>query len=281
MVTAINDFPVVFETVKNALTSGTDCQAMLALIAVAASILVPLTLFQPAWCYSVGYGSPVTAMSLAMTRSFDITKPRTAADLLVYAAFVYGIRLAAYLLVRTFSVKSMRDHQVKVTENKPRILWALGAVLLAACYACMMSPILFLLRSDDSSLESLQWTGVVVAYVGLALESIADQQKYQVKRRHLAPYGDKHFVGPTQGVYALCRHPNFLGEILFWTGLLLGGMYSFGNSMAQWLCGMRVRRVEKPSRSITHSILPIVIQLHILYVSLHVREVMPCDEKTN
>jgi steroid 5-alpha reductase family enzyme len=170
-----------------------------------------------------------------MILSFGITVPRTAPELLLFVSFVYGIRLAIFLLVRRLSVKSMRE-QVKQTEKWSLLLVLSMAVTLSGLYACMVSPVLFLLR-DDASLKTLQWTGVILAYGGLALEAIADQHKFHTKRRHNIAYGEKRFPGPTGGVYSVCRHPNYLGEIMFWTGLFLGGMSSFDNSLTPWICG--------------------------------------------
>jgi steroid 5-alpha reductase family enzyme len=101
----------------------------------------------------------------------------------------------------------------------------------------MVSPVLFLLRDNDVSLKTLQWTGVILAYVGLTLEAITDQHKFLTKRRHNIAYGEKRFVGPTGGAYSICRHPNYLGETMFWTGLFLGGMSSFHKNLTPWICG--------------------------------------------
>jgi len=240
MANAISDIVAsLCKAVKHALTSGSNGQAVLALWAVGAVTILPLTLFHPAWCYSVGYGASVATMALAMMTSFDITKPRSASELLLYATFLYGTRLAAYLLVRTFSVKSMREHQTKATERVSRLIWGAISIMFAGLYTCMVSPVLFLLRSESIKLNGpLQWAGVFVAYLGFFLEAIADQQKFHTKRRYKADYGDKKFVGPTQGVYTLCRHPNYFGEVAFWTGLLLGGMSGFGQDLMPWICGI-------------------------------------------
>jgi steroid 5-alpha reductase family enzyme len=170
-----------------------------------------------------------------MILSFGVTAPRTAPELLLFASFVYGIRLSTFLLVRLYSVDNMRA-QVKETEKSGRVKFLFLAVILAGLYAWMVSPVLFLLR-DDASFKILQWAGVALAYAGLVLEIIADQQKFNTKRRHNIAYGAKRFVVPTGGVYSICRHPNFLGEIMFWTGLLLGGMSGFDKSITPWICG--------------------------------------------
>jgi steroid 5-alpha reductase family enzyme len=221
--------------VKNALTSGSNIRALLALSAVGILTIAPITLVHHSYCVSVGYGAAVASMSLSMILSFGITIPRIAPELLLFASFVYGIRLATFLLARYLCVKNMRDRG-KMAEKLTSIQTLSLVIILSGLFACMVSPVLFLLR-DDASLKTLQCSGVVLAYAGLALEAITDQHKFNTKRRHNIAYGEKRFVGPTGGAYSLCRHPNFLGEIMFWTGLLLGGMSSFGKSMTPWICG--------------------------------------------
>lgn len=117
---------------------------------------------------------------------------------------------------------------------------ALGVSLL---FAFMMSPLLFALRaSSTGSIETgstIQWVSASVATFGMLLESIADQHKYQVKRQqNKAKQETKVFVGPTTWSYKLCRHPNYLGEILHWIGLFGVGSVSFGASPVAWISSL-------------------------------------------
>ena len=48
---------------------------------------------------------------------------------------------------------------------------------------------------------------------GLLFEAVADEQKLVAKRAHGAS------VPVTGGLYAVCRHPNYLGEIVFHLGV--------------------------------------------------------------
>ena len=62
---------------------------------------------------------------------------------------------------------------------------------------------------------------------GIALESAADLQKNAAKK-----VNPKRFVDT--GLYRIVRCPNYLGEMIFWTGVVIsgiGGVYGFG----QWL----------------------------------------------
>ena len=45
-------------------------------------------------------------------------------------------------------------------------------------------------------------------------------------------------VGPTSLVHRIFRHPNYLGEVLFWMELLVGGAPSFGQSIPAWPCSI-------------------------------------------
>ena len=65
----------------------------------------------------------------------------------------------------------------------------------------------------------LDVAAVLVTGLAIAIETIADQQL----RRYLRSSHDKGGILDV-GLWAQCRHPNYLGEILFWWGLFLFGM---------------------------------------------------------
>ena len=44
------------------------------------------------------------------------------------------------------------------------------------------------------------------------------------------------FHGPTKGVFALTRHPNYTGEVATWVGLYMAGLPAFGKSVVAWVC---------------------------------------------
>jgi steroid 5-alpha reductase family enzyme len=101
----------------------------------------------------------------------------------------------------------------------------------------MVAPVLYALRGGEKPGSFFLWTGIKIASAGLVLvlETVADQHKYRSKRRHALAYGHENFVGPTLGTYSLCRHPNYLGELVFWFGLYMGGVMDFENSWTAWI----------------------------------------------
>lgn len=72
------------------------------------------------------------------------------------------------------------------------------------------------MAAGDQSLHALAWVGCCIALVGLVLESIADWQLDRFKSRH----GETSAL-MSSGLRAHVRHPNYLGEILFWIGVSL------------------------------------------------------------
>jgi steroid 5-alpha reductase family enzyme len=101
----------------------------------------------------------------------------------------------------------------------------------------MTSPALFALRGkvgEGSALAKIQLVSAGVSVFGTLLEAVADQHKYLVKR---GKDESGVFAGPTTWSYRLCRHPNYLGEILVWIGLFAGGSVSFEKSVVAWICG--------------------------------------------
>ena len=69
------------------------------------------------------------------------------------------------------------------------------------------------------------------------IEAIADAQKFLQKRRDYAQKADGTFQGPMGGLYASCRHPNYFGEVLFWFGLFVAGLPSFGSQVIPYTAG--------------------------------------------
>ena len=263
-------FSIVIMDLRNilqtALLSGSNITALAVLSAMASLTLITTTLlFQKSYCFTVGYGASVAIMASAMVLVLDggggsvqddtATQTTSASfwssqSLLVYAALLYGVRLSVFLAWRQRRVKFIG----KQTQSFDETCTPAKAVLLSVClgvlYACMVSPVLFVLRNTDpTGASTASWTAstwylsygveLLMSYGGLLLEAVADQHKFYVKQRHQSDYGDLRFVGPTHGLYGLCRHPNFFGEILFWTGIWLAGVssHSFGDSLSAWVAG--------------------------------------------
>jgi steroid 5-alpha reductase family enzyme len=213
------------------------------LTAIGAAVCIPATQYNALYGVSVGYGLSVAAMASTLLIGCSVP-PFSMAFYATTAAISYGLRLALYLWVRDIT-----KAKPIVSPNKPqsRLQRIPFAISLALFYACLATPLLFMVRhpvvrvagttTSRITTENVSWlvacTGTIVACMGALLEAVADTHKYIVKA-HQAP-GTVAFRGPCNGVYRWTRHPNYTGEVLFWSGLWLAGMPSFGSSIVAWV----------------------------------------------
>jgi steroid 5-alpha reductase family enzyme len=88
------------------------------------------------------------------------------------------------------------------------------AIVFLACLP--LWPALVAARHPVGVIDGL---ALAVAAAGIAIETIADRQLYDFQR-------SGHPVGALleRGLWARSRHPNYLGELLFWWGLWLFGL---------------------------------------------------------
>ena len=101
----------------------------------------------------------------------------------------------------------------------------------------MTSPLLFALRTPPTKYLEVAQVGCGLAWAGAVIEAIADAQKFLQKRRDYAQKAGGTFTGPMGGLYASCRHPKYFGEVLFWFGLFVAGVPSFGSQPIPWVAG--------------------------------------------
>jgi len=256
--------------IQSAILTGPHVLPVAGLTAISAAAVVPLTLIRQAYSFSVGYGAAVAAMCSALVGIFGLPSPlgraawytaagssggggagvlggvtmAPAPQLLAYAGLIYGVRLASFLFLREVAVPSKRE-QIKKLDKTSRPARVPFAAAVGMFYAFMVSPVLYAIRSGAAlscpfdvctvaTLGQVQWAGVILAFFGLAVEATADTHKFLVKRDY--DYATS-FVGPTGGLYRMSRHPNYLGEILFWAGMFLGGIPAFGKNVVAWLAG--------------------------------------------
>ena len=105
--------------------------------------------------------------------------------------------------------------------------------VIAACsllYAMMCSPMLW--HAQVANVVPGAWlpvthVGLALQWSGALLESVADHQKSAHKKTFANASDDaKETMNGwcDVGTYATCRHPNYLGELVFWFGLFLAGV---------------------------------------------------------
>ena len=185
---------------------------------------------------SIGYGFAVAGGGIAILVMALINPTATplwivAVQALLFTA--YGARLSGFLLVREFKNATFKKTEVakdtlaKNGEKKmPVFVLATIWVFVSILYVAQVSPMLF--RYDNAATDYIvPVVGFAISVFGLILESIADKQKSAQKKA-------RPDMVATKGLYKICRCPNYLGEITFWTGVFVSGVTAY-QTVGQWI----------------------------------------------
>jgi steroid 5-alpha reductase family enzyme len=185
---------------------------------------------------SIGYGFAVAGGGIAVLVMYFINPTATPLWIMLVqtALFIaYGVRLSGFLLIREFKNATFKktdvakDTLAKNGEKKmPVFVLATIWVFVSILYVAQVSPMLF--RYSNGSTDIIApIVGFAISIFGLVLESVADKQKSAQKK--LNPN-----MVATQGLYKIVRCPNYLGEILFWTGIFVSGVTTYAG-VGQWI----------------------------------------------
>lgn len=158
--------------------------------------------------------------------------PTPAGWILLALASVWAIRLALHLRARHAASTSEDPRYAAMrAEGGPRwpqeslwrVFWVQGLALWA-----IATPLHATLLPGGASGEfsGIAALGIMIFLAGLWLESAADAQL----ARFQANPANRGLLF-TGGLFGLCRHPNYLGEILVWWGL---GLAAAGFSDRLW-----------------------------------------------
>lgn len=177
---------------------------------------------------SLGYGFSIAAMGIAMPIIFRdgiSVGPIICAGLFV----VYGCRLGGYLLIREIKSASYRNTMKKEIKDGKSMKMVAKISIWTSCallYSLQVSPVFFRLQNGKKT-DVVVIVGGVIMALGIILESTADMQKSKAKKVNPNRFCDS-------GLYKIVRCPNYLGEIVFWTGVFVSGVNIY-DGVWQWL----------------------------------------------
>ena len=178
--------------------------------------------------FSIGYGFGVSALAVTMAILFkDVISLPTA--MLCAVMFVFGCRLGLYLLTREKRSAEYKKilYGPDAAKKKPLFVVIMVWVFCALLYVGQVSPVAFYLanKADGAQVnEIFPWIGAGMMALGVILEAVADAQKAAAKK-----VNPKRFVDT--GVYRIVRCPNYLGELVIWTGSFI---VCFGACCSWW-----------------------------------------------
>ena len=179
------------------------------------------------WFISLGYGFSIAAEGLAML--FLYGKALTPGTVICCVLFIlYGLRLGGYLAIREFGKSSYKKNMQGEIKDGNTVPFGVKIAIWTSCailYVTQISGVFYRLHNAAAD-NIFVFIGAFVMVAGVTLETAADIQKNNAKK-----VNPRRFVDT--GLYRIVRCPNYLGEMIFWTGVLISGIGAV--SGWQWL----------------------------------------------
>lgn len=180
------------------------------------------------WFISLGYGFSIAGEGILMLILYG--EKLTLGTILCCALFIiYGLRLGGYLAIRELGSSSYKKNMKGEIKDGKTVPFGVKIAIWVTCallYVTQVSGVFYRLHNGAGT-NVCTYVGAGIMLLGLILESAADLQKNAAKKKN-----PRRFVDT--GLYRLVRCPNYLGEMLFWTGVLVtafGGVTHWG----QWI----------------------------------------------
>ena len=188
------------------------------LLFAAAMLISSIGFYKYVYFISLGYGFSIAGLGLLILAMF--WPQQSVATMVCCVLFaIYGCRLGGFLLLR--ELKSSSYNSKMKTEIKDGKTMGFGVkcaiwVTCAALYVLQVLPVYYRLHNGKGG-DIFCWAGAAVMLFGIIFESAADWQKSRAKKKNPQRFCDT-------GLFRIVRCPNYLGELIFWTGVIISGI---------------------------------------------------------
>ncbi len=200
---------------------------------VTALVLTAIGFKNYVWFLSIGYGLAVAGIGIVLVILGLAGTLHLSSGLVVMCLLlvIYGCRLSGFLIYREAKNAAYRKTLAEAAKDTsggkamPVFVKAAIWISVSLLYAAQTAPVLY--RGVAEHANGLWIIGGLIALSGILLESAADHQKSAFKKI------DPH-APAMKGLYKIVRCPNYLGEIIFWTGVFISG-WPVLTGAGQWL----------------------------------------------
>jgi steroid 5-alpha reductase family enzyme len=159
------------------------------------------------------------------------SEPPSMRELIVSLLVVlWSLRLSSFLYRRIHRTgKDGRFDQLKTSPIRFLVPWTVQGL-----WVFLTMIVVIVINSQADSAPGLGiWDGIgfSIWILGFGIETIADNQKtvFNTESNNQGQWIDS-------GLWSYCRHPNYLGEILLWTGIAFFGIACFtGLERVAWI----------------------------------------------
>ena len=126
---------------------------------------------------------------------------------------IWAARLSSFLFMRIKKAgKDRRFDQIKTSFTRFMLAWTLQGFWVFMCTL----PAVTAFASESKPLDVFLILGTLLWVFGFFIEVTADRQKSAFNQD---PQNHGKFI--STGLWSLSRHPNYVGEVLLWTGISL------------------------------------------------------------
>lgn len=141
--------------------------------------------------------------------------------IMVVLVIVWAIRLGTFLYRRIHQMgHDSRFDEIRVSKKRFfRFFMIQGFGAWMISLPMMIRVLTPHVDMSFSRVEDVEWLGLIIALIGLVIETIADRQKMAFKSKE--GNAKKLYRG---GLYSIIRYPNYMGEILFWVGIFVASI---------------------------------------------------------
>lgn len=182
----------------------------------ATHIVCTIIFYHFVYVFNFGYALLMIVMPVIYATAYS---PGLAASIFLAVPILYGVRLAFFSWQR-YRSESYAVRAIQSMNSAQKIPLPLVVVIWL-----FLSSLMFFVTfnawvvASSGRINITIWLAVIVMLIGLAIETIADQQKQDVKRINRDAFC---YIG----LFKRIRHPNYLGEIIFHSGFFWGTVAS-------------------------------------------------------
>ena len=137
-----------------------------------------------------------------------------------------------YLAIREFGGSSYKKNMKGEIKDGKSVPFGVKIAIWVTCallYVTQVSGVFYRLVNSTKD-NAFVFIGAAIMLLGLVLESVADIQKNSQKKKNPNRFCDT-------GLYKFVRCPNYLGEMIFWTGVLVSGVNVLEGA-GQWILAL-------------------------------------------
>lgn len=186
---------------------------ILADLAIQWSLSIPAIIFKTEKFYDLS-GAMTTAALTWMTLKGAKSGSKPSSRQIINSSMItiWAVRLSTFLFSRI--MKDGKDRRFNKARTKPAMMFLFWTIQALWIFLDGLPAFILNSREDTEPTTNLDWIGRALFLFGFVFQVIADEQKTAFRSRN-------HNKFITSGLWNLCQHPNYFGEICIWFGIWL------------------------------------------------------------